>query len=390
MQVIEQTGQLKLNQTPSETYSDAVRPLFSDAPQPGESIELAAGLWLLRLPLASVLDHINVYVLEDKDGWTLVDTGNNTPVCRKALAAAFDRGIFAQKPITRVIATHYHPDHLGLAGMICDRGAVFQTTQACWLHARWLQLEQRNLPYPEEISFVERVGMKGMELAAFCRREPSDYSNLVLPIPYAYQRIRQGDRLKIGARCWTIHLGYGHAAEHATLWSDDGFAISGDQILPRISANLSVHPSEPDADLVAEWVESCWRFAKLATKETVCLPGHNLPFTGVSTRCRQMISSQEAVLNRLLSHLTRPSTAIDCLETVYRRQLQPHERNVLIAETLGYLNHLYHRGIIKRDVGADRAYLWYRANPRDRDLQICFNEPKSNNLTFMVEDNDDK
>ncbi len=375
--VEQQPEQLKQYPSDTDTYSGTVRSLFTQAPKPGEAIAVAAGIWLLRLPLASVLDHINVYVLEDETGWTLVDTGNNSPVCRAALETAFDRGIFASRAITRVIATHYHPDHLGLAGLLAERGAVFQTTQACWLHARWLHLEQRDLPCTEEIRFVERVGMKGMELAAFCRRKPSDYGSLVMPIPYTYQRIRAGDVLQIGDRQWTIHVGYGHAVEHATLWSNDGFVISGDQILPGMSSNLSVHPSEPDADLVSQWVESCWRFAKLATSETVCLPGHNLPFVGVKTRCQQMIASQEAVLNRLLAHLARPITAIDCLETVYRRQLQPHERNTMIAETLGYLNHLHQRGMIKRELGNDRAYLWYRANPRDRDLRISFDDPEA-------------
>ena len=358
--------------SPHTEYSGIVRPLFDLAPDPGAAVEIAPGIWWLRLPLASALDRLNVYVLEDNDGWTLVDTGNNTPVCRAALETAFTQGALARLPIDRVIATHYHPDHIGLAGLLSDRGAILQTSQACWLHAQWLQLDRHELPSRVEISFVERVGMKGVELAAFLRHPPSNYARIVLPIPGSYQRLQEGDVLKIGSRNWTVHLGNGHAAEHITLWSDDGFVITGDQILPRISSNLSVHPSEPDADLVSEWVASCARFAKLATNEMVCLPGHNLPFTGVVTRCRQMISSQEAVLNRLLAHLSRPYTAIDCLEAVYHRQLQSYERLTLIAETLGYLNHLHQRGILHRDLTADRSYLWYRANPRERDLRVSF------------------
>ena len=370
MNAVEQLQSVKSRET-QPNFLDLVRPILDQVPNSGEAIAIAAGLWLLRLPLASALDHINVYVLEEESGWTLVDTGNNTPVCRAALETAF-RGTFGHKPVTRVISTHYHPDHIGLVGLFYERGAVFQTTQACWLHARWLQLEQRSLPYPEEISFAQRVGMSGVELAAFCRRAPSDYSQLVLPIPYTYQRIQEGDCLNIGSRRWTIRLGYGHAAEHVTLWSEDGFVITGDQILPRISSNLSVHPSEPDADLVSEWIASCRRFAQLAQDETVCLPGHNLPFTGLGTRCRQMIASQEAVLTRLLGHLSCPRTAVDCLEAVYRRPLQAYERGLMISETLGYLNHLHQQGLIRRELREDQAYLWYRANPRDREIQVCF------------------
>jgi glyoxylase-like metal-dependent hydrolase (beta-lactamase superfamily II) len=344
---------------------ELIRPLYESAPNPGEAMEIAAGLWWLRLPLSSTLDHINVYVLESKDGWTLVDTGSNTPICRAALETAFSQGALARLPLTHVIGTHYHPDHIGLAGWLVDRGAIFQTSRTCWLQARLLQMDDHDLPRDEELKFVQAAGMKGMELAAFSRRAPSDFSSLVTPMPAAYQRIQQGDVLKIGERNWTIHMGNGHAAEHATLWSDDGFVITGDQILPGMSSNLSIHPSEPDADLVSEWLESCERFAKLATSETVCLPGHNIPFRGVATRCQQLIANQEAALNRLLEHLVRPHTAIDCLAAVYRRQLHSYERNTTIAEIYGFLNHLYLRGEIRRELAVDMSYLWYRTKSRN-------------------------
>jgi len=355
--------------------ADATRmyTLFATAPAPGEAIAVAPGLWWLRLPLASVLDHLNVYVLEGADGWTLVDTGSNVPVCRAALEAAFAREPLARLPITHVIATHYHPDHIGLAGLLCDRGAILQTTQACWLYSRLLQMAHHDRPCAEEIRFVQRAGMKEMELAAFCRRAPSNYASLVMPIPYSYQRLRAGDVLNIGDRQWTTHLGNGHAAEHITLWSDDGFVITGDQILPGMSSNLSVHPTEPEADLVSEWVESCWRLAHLATPSMVCLPGHNIPFRGIATRCEQLVAIQETVLNRLLSYLSKPCTAMDCLDAIYRRQLQPHERHIMIAEVVGFLNHLYQRRIIRRDIAADQSYLWYRAHPHDLSALVVPN-----------------
>jgi glyoxylase-like metal-dependent hydrolase (beta-lactamase superfamily II) len=345
-------------------HLELIRPLFESAPRLGESIEIAPGLWWLRLPLSSTLDHINVYVLESKDGWTLVDTGSNTPICRAALEKAFAEGALARLPIIRVIGTHYHPDHIGLAGWLADRGAIFQTTRICWLQSRLLQIDHHDLPREEELQFVQKAGMKGMELAAFSRREPSNFSHLVTPLPAAYDRIRQDDVLKIGDRHWTIHIGNGHASEHATLWSDDGFVITGDQILPGMSSNLSVHPSEPEADLVSEWLESCRRFAKLATNETVCLPGHNIPFRGIPTRCQQLIANQSAALDRLLEHLSKPHTAIDCLEAVYRRQLQSYERSPMIAEIYGFLNHLYQHGEIQRESATDLSYLWYRVKPR--------------------------
>jgi glyoxylase-like metal-dependent hydrolase (beta-lactamase superfamily II) len=355
----------------STVPSGRVRSRFETAPAPGEAIEVASGIWWLKLPLSAALDAINVYVLENDQGWTLVDTGNNTPICRTALEAAFAQPPFAPRPVTHVLATHYHPDHIGLAGLLCDRGAVLQTTRTCWLQSRLLQLDRRELPCEDEIRFVQRAGMKGVDLAAFRRRSPSNFAQQVLPLPHSYERIREGDRLKIGDRTWTVHCGYGHAAEHVTLWSEDGFVITGDQILPGISSNLSVHSSEPEADLVSEWISSCWRFAALATEQTVCLPGHNSPFTGVTTRCQQLIASQEAVLNRLLAHLSRPCTAIDCLEVVYRRRLQAHEWGTLMAETVGFLNHLHQRGLIRRELAA-QTYLWYKNQPQESGLPVHF------------------
>lgn len=340
--------------------SGGFRVLFDAAPPAGEAMLVAPGIWWIRLPLQSHLDHVNVYALEDEGGWTLVDTGSATEGCKAALQALFTTGQLSDRPIKRFIATHYHPDHVGLAGWLSSCGAEFLTTRLCYLYARMLQLDNPSLPYPEQVRFAERAGLKGLTLAAYRRRPPSSYPTLVMPIPFSYTRISDGDKIVIGERAWSVRIGHGHAAGHATLWSNDGIALLGDQVLPGISSNLSVHPSEPDADLVSEWIASCEDLIAMGDDNVLCLPGHNIPFVGVVSRCRQLLATQEAVLQRLLEHLERPSAAIDCLYAVYRRELEPHELSTLLAETVGFLNHLRKKNLIGRELLSNNTYVWRR------------------------------
>ena len=342
----------------SATRDSGVQSAFEVAPEFGSALQVAVDIWWIRLPLLSALGHVNVYAIEERDGWTLVDTGENTEQCRAAWQVLLRDGPLANKPVTRVIVTHYHPDHIGLAGWFAERGAAIHSTRLCWLYGRMLQMDDHELPCEEQIRFAERAGVKGMALAAFRRRRPSHFSQLVAPVPFSYVRLEQDDVCEIGRRRWTVHVGNGHAAGHATLWSEDGLALTGDQILPGISSNLSVHASEPDADLVSEWLESCQRLQAVASDATLCLPGHNLPFVGAATRCEQLIANLDLVLKRLLQRLERPATAVECLEAVYRRQLEGHEQLTLIAETVGFLNHLKHQGLVRRELGRDGSHIW--------------------------------
>jgi glyoxylase-like metal-dependent hydrolase (beta-lactamase superfamily II) len=345
---------------PASDRVGAVRAAFETTPAFSFPFEVADGIWWIRLPLDGLIDHVNVYVLDDGDGLTLIDTGNNTPLCRDGLNQAFLQPPFTQKKIARLITTHYHPDHIGLAKEIIDRGAALWTTRACWVYARMLQLDVREIPYPEQVEFTERAGLGGMALAAYKRRAPSNFPKTVMPVPFSYTRIDDGDVVVIGKRTWTIQLGNGHAIDHATLWSNDGIAITGDQLLPGISSNLSIHPSEPDNDLVTGWLASCHRIRQTATAETLCLPGHNGPFYGAPARCEQLISSQHSVLKRLWDFLERPATAVGCLDAVYRRALDVQEQGTLIAEVVGFLNHLRNRGLIQRELVRGNAYVWHR------------------------------
>lgn len=340
-----------------------VRIMFPDAPKFGSAIEVADGVWWSRLPLPGHSNHVNIYLLRDGDSWTLVDTGMNNDACRQSLDSLLDSEPFRHLPLKKLIVTHYHPDHIGLAGEIYSRGVPLWTSRLGWLYARMMQMDKRDLPAPENLRFAQRAGLKGQYMAAYSRRPPSDYPNNVLPIPLQYNRIAEGDILTIGNRQWTAKMGNGHATEHLTLWSNDGLAITGDQIIPAISASLTVRVFEPDADPVKEWIASCQRFIAEANDQTLCLPGHNQPFCGAVVRCKQLVATQEAALIRLLEHVTRPRTAVDCIGAIYRRSVHVQEASTMLLETIGFLNHLMHRELVRRITAADGSYLWQIAKP---------------------------
>lgn len=354
----------------------------AQSPPPGQFDEVVPGVLWTQLPLGGKLDHVNVYLLESSEGWTLVDTGTATAACRDALTTALDSVVSASMRLRRVIVTHFHPDHIGLAGWLVEGGARLWTTKATWLSARLLTLEHmlNTSPLaptplaPDRIvarptgadpadaatTFLTRAGLSDLEIARIERSGGRSYGDLVGRVPNTYRRIRDGDQVQIGPRRWHVLTADGHATEHATLWSDDGLAIVGDQILPSTSANLSIHPSEPETDPVSEWLGSCQRLGTRATSETIGLPGHGLPFRGIPKRCQQLSAIQNHISQRLLDFLARPRTAVECVGVVYMRDLGTHEFSLLLSETVGLLNHLLHQGLVSRNL-VGRAFRWHRS-----------------------------
>ncbi len=335
----------------------AIQTLFPAAPAPGDVVQITPGILWSRMPLAEVPDHVNIFALEESDGWTLVDTGKNTPACRTALDRLIS-GPLAGKPVTRVLVTHYHPDHVGQLGRLVRDGAVAWATRDTWLYSRLTQLDQLTVPSAEHLRFALRAGVKGLAYEAFRRGSPTAYPDEVHAVPNGFVRIDEGDEIVVGTRRWRVHLGHGHAPGHATFWSDDGYAIVGDQILPGMSADLSVTVAEPENDPISEWYASCRRLGAIASAATICLAGHNHPFTGVPLRCEQLIATHESVLARLLGALQRTRTAVDCLEVIHGRRLGPLEHNERLGEALGYLNHLHQTGRVERILDRSGTYLW--------------------------------
>ena len=337
-----------------------------DPPEPGAAREVAPGVLWLRMPLPMRLDHVNVYALDDGDGWSLVDTGFDTRKTRALWEAAL-AGPLGGRPVNRVIVTHHHPDHIGLAGWFrAAYGAETWTTRTAWLMARMLQLDVQERPSPETEAFWRAAGMAPDVLAQRIETRPFNTADIVTPLPLGYRRIAEGDTLTMGGRDWDVRIGHGHAPEHATFWSRDGeLVLGGDQLLPSISPNLGVYATEPEADPVGEWIESCARLAPFATEAQLVLPGHKLPFRGLPLRLRQLEDNHHGALARLEAHLSEPRAAGECFPPLYLREIGAGEYGLALVEAMGHCLHLWHLGRAERTVRGDGAWLW-RAVGEDR------------------------
>lgn len=335
-----------------------IRYPWPEPPAPGELCEVAPEVMWLRLPLPMKLDHVNCYVLDDGDGWSVIDTGLDWARGR-AMWEAVLAGPLAGKPVRRVIVTHHHPDHVGLAGWFVARGAELWMPRTGWLMARMLRLDEQAGYPPETLAFYRRAGMDAAVLAQRETERPFNFADCVAPLPLGFNRLREGGVIRMAGRDWDIRMGDGHAPEHATFWSrDEDLVIGGDQLLPSISANLGVYPTEPEADPVADWIAACARLAPFAREAHLVLPGHKLPFTGLPWRLRQMVENHHGALARLLAHLVVPQRAGDCFIPLFKREISGGEYGLALVEAVAHLNHLAQSGQVRRWTGTDGAYWW--------------------------------
>lgn len=338
---------------------------FESPPEAGSALEVADGLFWVRIPLPGPLNHVNVYVLDDGTGWTIVDTGIDSKRTR-ALWQTLLEGPFAGKPVRRVVATHHHSDHIGLAGWFMnEHGAELWTTRTSWLMARMLQLDVQERPSRETLDFWRGAGMAPGILAERAASRPYNSADISTPLPLGFRRIEEGEQIAaMGGRDWTVRVGHGHASEHATLWSTDGeVVLGGDQFLPSISPNLGVYATEPEADVVGEWIASCAAFRKRANETSLVLPGHKLPYTGLGTRLRQLEDNHHAALERLRQHLVEPRTAVECFPILFMRKIGDGEYGLALVEAMAHCIHLWKEGHVRRKRGPDGAWLWQSIDP---------------------------
>ena len=330
-----------------------------EPPAFGEFVEVAEGVLWLRLPLPMALDHVNIYLFDEGDHWTVIDTGFATKKTRAMWEAVLGK---LGKPVGRVIVTHHHPDHVGLAGWFqTEHGAELVTTRTAWLFARMLMLDEQAVPASETLEYWRGAGVSAAEIEKRAQERPFNFSDVVAPMPLGFKRIKEGDRIAIGGRDWTVRIGNGHAPEHATLWSDDDeLVIGGDQLLPSISPNLGVYATEPDADPVAEWIESCERLAQYAHAGQLVLPGHKMPFRGLPARLRQLVGNHHGALERLLERLERPHLATECFDVLFKRKIDSGSFGLALVESMAHLNHLHHLGEVTRKRDDNGAWVWQK------------------------------
>lgn len=334
---------------------------FESPPEEGCVTEIAEGVLWARLPLPMALDHVNVYALDEGDHWTIFDTGLDKPRIR----AVWDKllaGPLRGKPVGRVIVSHHHPDHIGLAGWFQAQGASLWASRTAWLFGRMLVLDAQDAPVPEMLDFWRRAGMAAEIFASRAASRPFNFCDVVAPLPLGFHRLEEGGVIRAAGRDWDVRLGQGHAPDQVTLWSRDcPLVLGADQLLPGISPNLGVYATETEADPVAEWLASCTRFQEFARDDHLVLPGHKLPFTGLPLRLRQKIENHHSALRRLHAHLSEPRRASECFAPLFKRTITEDVYGLALVESLAHLNHLVAQGQATRRAGPDGVWLWQAA-----------------------------
>lgn len=338
-----------LSHPPAQT---SLRFPFAQVPPPGTTLEVAPDVYWLRMPLPFALDHINLWLLRDEAGWTIVDCGLNSQPTRELWERIFEWAL-PQGPIRRLIVTHYHPDHFGLAGWLTRRFQVeLWMSESEYLTARAFLLGLPGYCAPSAAELLARHGLDAAQVAHQTARG-NTYPLVVGDPPGAFRRIMDGDLLRIGGRGWRAMMGYGHAPEHAALYCAElDVLISGDMVLPKISTNVSVWAAEPNGDPLALFLDSVDRYAQLPASTQV-LPSHGPVFHGLQQRAAQLHQHHEQRLAALLAACGRPVTAADVLPVLFRRELDSHQLLFAMGEAIAHLNHLMYRGKVIREAGTD-------------------------------------
>ena len=326
-------------------------PFGERIPQPAEAIKVAEGAWWIRMPLPFALDHINLWLLEDGDGWTLVDTGYGVPATWELWERHFS-GSMGGRPVKNIVVTHYHPDHVGSAAWLVERtGAPFWMTTAEYLSAHAALNDVGGF---DNANTLELFFANGLDPATVPpnARKGGRYKRGVPAVPTRYRRIMQGDKLSIGGRDWEVITVFGHAPDHAALWCESlNVLISGDQVLPRITSNVGVWGNQPDANPLKLFLDSLGRFSHLPA-DALVLPSHDRGFMGLHKRIAELHEHHERRLERLLEGCARPITAMEALPLLFKRQLDEHQMGFAMGEAIAHLHYLLAEGKVKPEVDA--------------------------------------
>jgi glyoxylase-like metal-dependent hydrolase (beta-lactamase superfamily II) len=327
-------------------------PFAEAVPAPGEAIDVAPGVKWIRMPLPFALDHINLWLLEDGESWTLVDTGYGTQATWTLWERHF-AGTVGGRPVSNVVVTHYHPDHLGSAAWLVERtGASFWMTTAEFLSGHAAHDDTAGFDRATGIEFFRMNGLDTSRIPERLRTG-NGYRRGVPEIPRQYRRLLHGDRLAIGGRSWEVITVFGHAPEHAALFCAElNVLISGDQVLPRITTNVAVWGNQPEGDPLSLFLDSLARFDRVPGDARI-LPSHDRVFEGLHARIAELRAHHAERLEKLLAACSGPVTAHDVLPVLFRRQLDDHQLMFAMGEAIAHLHHLERQGALRRDVDAD-------------------------------------
>lgn len=339
---------------------NAIRYEYDFQPEIGEAVEILPGLNWVRLPLPFMLGHINVWLLQDNDGWVTVDTGIYTKTTRDAWQTLFN-GFMNNVPLSRVLVTHLHPDHVGCAGWLCQRFDIdLYMPRDEYLLCRIL-VSDTGIPAPSEgEQFYHAAGFSKEHMFRYIEMF-GGFGKVVARLPRSYHRLHEDVSVKIGRHEWQVITGHGHSPEHACLSNPAlNVLISGDQILPTISPNISVYPTEPAANPLAGWFESLHRIKTLLPDDVLVLPAHGKPFRGVKTRLDELIEEHETGLEKLRQLCRKPRRAVDVFPALFKSKITNDNLMMATGEAIAHLNYLLYEGEVS--INTDKNGIrWYQS-----------------------------
>ncbi len=336
-------------------------PFGDSLPAQGETIEVAPGVRWIRMALPFALDHINLWLLRDeiegRAGWSVVDCC----ITRDEAKAQWEQ-VFATQlqglPILRVIVTHMHPDHIGLAHWLCERwNAPLWISATDYNAARMASQSTTGFGGEGAARFFGSHGLTDPESLEKIRGRANYYPSMVPQVPPSFRRMMDGDVIAIGGRAWRCIGGHGHAPEHISLFCEElKVLISGDMMLPRISTNVSVYDIEPESNPLALFLQSIDRIAPLP-EDTLTLPSHGKPFLGLHARIRQLHEHHRDRLAEVMQACAqKPCSAADVLPVLFKRQLDLHQTTFAMGESVAHLHALWHGGQLTRTRGDDGVW----------------------------------
>jgi glyoxylase-like metal-dependent hydrolase (beta-lactamase superfamily II) len=346
--------------------AELLYPMGDALPAAGGTLAVAPGVKWIRMGLPFALDHINLWLLEDdidgQRGWTVVDCCVSRDEARAQWEKIF-AGELEGRPILRVIVTHMHPDHIGLAHWLCAR----------WKAPLWISATDYNTASlsisgstgfggENSAGFFASHGLANPDYLAQIRGRSNYYPGLVPAVPASFHRMLDGQLIRIGGRDWTCISGYGHAPEHIALSCPEAkLLISGDMVLPRISTNISVYDVEPESNPLALFLQSIDKFRAL-DPDTLVLPSHGKPFRGLHTRIAQLHAHHRERLDEVMQACAAsPCSGADILPVMFRRTLDLHQTTFAMGEAVAHLHTLWFEGKLRRRLGSDGVYRFYPA-----------------------------